>query len=264
MDNAIYETCLRVLSKSHVFRDIPSVDLERLTPSCTLHRHPRGSEIVGYAQTPHTLFVVGHGRAKANLPVPGSERDFSVAMYWPGDVFGDVAMFEGLTASSAVAVMETEIVTVPEGDFRGLLEQRPALAVRFIETLCHKLRTALEFTLALSYLDVPSRLYKRLHYFSQYDSIEDDGGIRIRHGLSQQELADSIGACREALNKILGEWKRAGLVDYGRGYMVILDPAGLAMRLPATVRDGVVFHPAGGPPDGSRGPTVRRRADSES
>lgn len=189
-----------------------------------------------------SLFVVASGRVKGSIPAPDSDVQFTVGIFWPGDVFGELGVFgDGPLAGNCVALTEVEIVAVSKRELNNVLVRRPLLAIRFIENLCDKLRTALRFTLALSYLDVRSRLYLRLHYLGRFDAIRDDNGVRIQHGLSQRELADSIGASREALNKLLGEWKRAGLIDYGRGSLVVRDATGLAMRMPPRVRQDVVF-----------------------
>ena len=186
-----------------------------------------------------SLIVVGRGRIKGTLPSPHADGEFIVSMFWPGDVFGEIPLFDNQSrAATATVVTEAEVLFVPRNELLALLERRPAVAIRLIEALCDKLRTSLEFSLALRFLDVPSRFYRRLIYLGRYDSRRDGNGVRIQHGLSQRELADSIGASREALNKLFGEWKRAGLLEYGRGFVVVPDPAALAMRMPPTVRQG--------------------------
>jgi len=110
------------------------------------------------------------------------------------------------------------------------------VAIRLIEALCEKLRSALDLSLSLRFLDVPSRLYQQLLDLGRHDSRRDGDAVRIHHGLSQQELAGSIGASREALNKVIADWKRAGLVEWGRGFVLVLDPAMLAQRIPPALR----------------------------
>ncbi len=73
-------------------------------------------------------------------------------------------------------------------------------------------------------MEVPARLYRRLRALAtRYGREEADGAIRIEHGLSQQELADSIGITRVSVNKQLVEWRTLGLIDHGRGFAVIRD-----------------------------------------
>jgi CRP/FNR family transcriptional regulator, cyclic AMP receptor protein len=228
---------LGILLRSRVFQAAPTTELERLAPRCVTERYHRGAQIIRRGAPGDTLVVVGRGRVKGSVFAPDAIGEFIIGMFSPGDVFGEVSVFCGDSRGlSAVAVTETEALFVPRAELMALLERRPAVAVRLMETICEKLHAALDLSLSLRFLDLPSRFYQRLLYLGNLDSKRDGDGVRIQHGLSQRELADSIGVSREALNKLVGEWKRAGLLEYGRGYVVVRDPAALAMRLPASIR----------------------------
>jgi len=233
---------LGILSRSRVFQAVPSGDLERLASRCSYERYRRGAVIMRLGDPGDALLVVGRGRVKATLPSPNADGEFIIGLLWPGDVMGELAVFDrNARAISAVAVTEAEVLFVPRTELMTLLERRPAVATRLLETVCEKLRTALELSLSIRFLDVQSRFYRRLIHLGRYDSRRDGSGIRIQHGLSQRELADSIGASREALNKLFGEWKRAGLLEYGRGFVVVRDPAALTMRLPPSLRQDPIL-----------------------
>ena len=239
MGESLIDLSLGILSRSRVFQKLPSGDLERLAPRCAYERFRRGSTIARFGESTNSLMVVGRGRVKGTIPSPDGDGEFIVSLFWPGDVFGEVAFFDNrLRAGTAVAVTECEVLFVPRTELFAMMERRPTVAIRLAESVCDKLRIALELSLSMRFLDVPSRFYRRLVHLGRFDSRPDGAGVRIHHGLSQRELADSIGASREALNKLFGEWKRAGLLDHGRGYVVVRDPAALAMRLPPAVRQG--------------------------
>lgn len=231
------DSALGILSRSRIFQAAPSADLERLAPRCLFERYRRGSPIARRGAPGESLIVLGRGRVKGTLPSPDAEGEFVIGIFWPGDVFGEIAVFDRQArAGSAVAITEVEVAFVPRADLLALLERRPAVAIRLAEALCDKLRAALNLSLSMRFLDVPSRFYERLLYLGRFDSRREGNGVRIQHGLSQQELADSIGASREALNKVIADWKRAGLIEWGRGYVVVPDPALLAERIPPAVR----------------------------
>lgn len=222
---------------SPIFQVAPSADLERLAARCLCERYRRGAEIVRRGAPGDALGVLGRGRVKTLLPSPDGEGEFIVAMFWSGDVFGEIAAFEQPSyGASTIAITECEVAFVPRGDLLSLLERRPAVAVRLLEALASKLRAAFDLSLSMRFLDVPSRFYQRLLYLSRFDSRPDGNAVRIQHGLSQQELADSIGASREALNKVISDWKKAGLIEWGRGHIIVRDPANLAQRIPPSAR----------------------------
>lgn len=252
MPEAPNSTILGILARSRVFQTVPAGDLERLALHCTPGRYRRGAAILQTGEPGDMLVVVGRGRVKGTIPSPDGDGEFLIGMLWPGDCFGEIAVFDyRARAAAATAVTECEVVLVPRAELLSLMERRPAVAIRLVESVCEKLRTAVELSLCLRFLDVPSRLYRRLLDLGRYDSRREGNGVRIQHGLSQRELADSIGASREALNKVLGEWKRAGLVDGGRGYIVVLDASALAMRIPASARQGSLLGSSDddGPPE---------------
>lgn len=231
---------LAILRRSWVFQAAPVVELEWLAARSAVQRFRRTERITRRGATADGLFVVSGGRVKGTLPSPDDEGELVVSMFWPGDVFGEVAILDGSPfLGSALAITEVEVLAVPRTEVLALLQRRPAVALRLMGAICEKLRTALELSLSLRFLDVASRFACRLQYLARYDSHLEDGGLRIRHGLSQLELADSIGTTRESLNKLIGEWKRDGLVEWGRGYVLVRDPARLAERIsPSLRRDG--------------------------
>jgi CRP/FNR family cyclic AMP-dependent transcriptional regulator len=231
------ESALAVLAMSPVFQAAPSADLERLASRCLCERYRKGAEIVRRGSSGDSLGVVGRGRVKTLLPSPDGEAEFIIALLWPGDIFGEIVTFEQSTyAVSSVAVTETEIVFVPRLELLTLLERRPAAAIRMLEVMAAKLRITCDLSLHMRFLDVPSRFYQRLAFLAGFDARRDGTAVRIQHGLSQQELADSIGASREALNKVISDWKRAGLIEWGRGYVIVHDPSNLAQRIPPAAR----------------------------
>lgn len=238
MTDRTKDSVLGVLALSPIFQAAPSSDLERLAPRCLYERYRRGAEIVRRGTPGDSLGVLGRGRLKTLLPSPDGEAEFIIAMLWPGDVFGEIAAFEHPAyGASTVAITESEVVFVPRTELIATLERRPAVAIKLLEALAAKLHVTCDLSLSMRFLDVPSRFYQRLLYLSRYDARRENGTVRIQHGLSQQELADSIGASREALNKVISDWKRAELIEWGRGFIVIRDPATLAQRLPPAARN---------------------------
>lgn len=239
------EQNLAILQKCWIFQAAPIADLERLAPRCAIEKYRRGTRIARRGATGEALFVLGRGRVKGTLPSPESDGEFLVSLFWPGDVFGEVWIFDkSALLGSAFAITDAEILTVPRPEVLALIERRPAVSLRLMGSICDKLRTALDLSLSLRFLDIPARFYQRLHYLARFDARPDGSGVRIQHGLSQHELADSIGASREALNKVIGEWKREGLVEWGRGYVVVRDPVRLAERMPSSLRKEVVIGPS--------------------
>lgn len=228
---------LSFLAQSWLFQAATSGDREWLAPRCTVVRYRRGARIVGRGVAGQFVYVVGQGRVKGTLPSPTAEGEFVIALLWPGDTFGEASVLDEAAAfGNAMAMTDVQLLAVPRADLLEVLKRRPELMLRLIGAMADKLRMALDLNLSLRFLDIPARLYRRLLYLARFDSRWETDGLVIRHGLSQLEMADSIGASREALNKVIAEWKREGLVDWRRGNVVIRDTDALTRRMPDFVR----------------------------
>lgn len=232
------ERIMEILLRCPLFQTTPSLDLERLAARSRYQQYRRGAEIVAFGQDGSFMAVIGRGRVKALLSAPDGGLDLIVGLLWPGDTFGEMSVFDHQPRPGAVfAVTETDLVLVPRLELLALLERRPAVALRVMEGLCAKLRTAMQFGVSIRFFDIPSRLFQRLQYLCAKDGRkQSDGSVRIQHALSQEDLASSIGASREALNKLLSEWKKAGEIETGRGYVVVRDFEALRRLLPVATR----------------------------
>jgi CRP-like cAMP-binding protein len=251
-----------ILSRTRVFQDLPQGDLDRLCARSNYQRYRRGTSIVRNGDLRDSLIVVGRGRVKVGLTSPAADGELIVGLLRPGSVFGETCVLDHHARTmTAVALVDTEVVFVPRQELLAVIERRPAIALGLLETVCDKLHEAIEMSLAIRFLDVQARFYRCLQHLGRHDARRDDDGVRIHHALSQRELADSIGVSREALNKLFGEWRRAGLVVYGRGYVIVKDPAALALRLPPALRASGLIEPCVDGHDDGAFAIERRRRD---
>jgi CRP-like cAMP-binding protein len=235
-----------ILARGRVFQNLPPHELTRLSPRCIYERYRRGSCIRRDGDARDALVILGRGRVKISLASPTADGELIVGILGPGEVFGEPNLFDGeAKVMTAVALADTEVVFVPRRELVAMIEKVPTVAIALLESICEKLRLAADMSVSIRYLDVQARFYRRLQYLARYDGRADGDGIRIQHALSQRELADSIGVSREALNKLFGDWRRAGLVSYGRGYLVVKDPSALAQRLPPELRTNGLIEASG-------------------
>jgi CRP/FNR family cyclic AMP-dependent transcriptional regulator len=100
-------------------------------------------------------------------------------------------------------------------DFLTLLGKDPQIAIRVIEFLCQRLRWVSERLEEATLLPLPIRLARRLMRLGQ------DFGSEVN--ISQEQLANYVGAARESVNRQLQIWRRAGLIDLRRGRILLLD-----------------------------------------
>jgi CRP/FNR family transcriptional regulator, cyclic AMP receptor protein len=151
------------------------------------------------------LFVVQAGRvAIANRSDDG--RESLVALMEPGDLFGEMGLFDGIRSADARALELSTVIAVPYGPVREALERQPSALWAVVELLAARLRTVDEALADTVFLDVPGRTAKRL--------LELAGdGDQFQLPVTQEELAGMVGASRERVNKAISQFVRLGWLE---------------------------------------------------
>lgn len=214
----------RLLRRSFIFRDLDEAMLDRLARLSQTHRLPAGSILFQQGEEGDALYGIAEGLVRIWVSGEGG-KELTLALLEPGDVFGEVALLDGLTRSaSADAVEDCLLVVVRREAFLPLLEAESALARHVIELLCERLRESTDRATEFAFLGLPARLARKLQALAVAHGQDDaQGAIRIALKLSQGELAQMLGVSREAVNKQLKLWAQEGLVRHEQGQIVITD-----------------------------------------
>lgn len=235
----------KVLEKhTTLLRSIPllaGLDAAQLAEIATLARvakHPARAVVVTQGEPATALFAIIQGRLKVVSCGPDG-RDTVLGIMAEGEVFGEVALLDGgLRSATCTAIEPCELLIIDRSEFMKLLESSPSIAVKLLDVLAQRLRRLSQRSEDAAFLDVPTRLARRLLDLAsrfgekaRAPSLE----IRIALKLSQQELGELVGATRESVNKHLSDWTRQGIVSLQGGRMTISDIE--RMRLLARVAE---------------------------
>lgn len=175
----------------------------------------RGDCIFAEGDQADSLYIVVSGRiAIANKSFDG--RESVVALMEPGDLFGEMSLFDDLGRSADARALESSaVVAMPYGPLRELWDAQPALLWRVVSLLTRRVR-AMDQALADSFfLDVTGRTAKHL--------LEMAGGAdEFEIPITQEELAGLVGASRERVNKALSSFMRLGWIEQNdRAYRIL-------------------------------------------
>ena len=174
------------------------------------------------------VFLLRGGRVRLLRQGKGKGRSV-LAILKPGDLFGEVLRPEGSVMEElAIASGKCEVWSIEGRDFRALLEARPALAVDVIRALNDRVRAMRQRVLGLTRKDVPARLAEMLITLAQaHGERLAPGNELCLHGITQQDLADLVGASRQRTTVQLKEFEqqRAIIRD---GRRLIIAPEKLA------------------------------------
>jgi CRP/FNR family transcriptional regulator, cyclic AMP receptor protein len=175
---------------------------------------------------PGAVMVIRAGRIKVSVSAPDG-HDVMLGFVGPGVLIGDLSAIDGEPRSTtATAIEEVEVLSVPMLTFRALLEQRPPLVMALVKTAAQRLRAADRQRVEFAAFDVLGRVARRIDELAE-DGRETEEGIEIDAGLSQEDLAAWTAASREAVSKALGALRTLGGIDTRRRVIVVLDRAAL-------------------------------------
>ena len=146
-------------------------------------------------------------------------KELILNMFGPGEFFGEIALLDGKGRTATATAREaSELLFLSRADFLPFLRQRHEAAVRIIAFLCERLRRTTGMVEDSAFLNVSTRLAKQLAVLA---GAAGSPATAIR--LSQEELAQTLGVSREIVSRQLAVWREAGVVELGRGRIVVRD-----------------------------------------
>ncbi len=219
---------VELLGRVPVFETLGPDDLERVAQVAVPRRFEPNQVIFREGDESDTCYVVHRGHARA-LRAHGDGRTIALARFGPGDIFGELAMFENECRSATVeAIDRMETVAILGPDMRGLLRRHPDIAVKLTIALGRRLREANERLARQSFQTVQSRVATVLgQLVDQARAERGDDSAEILVVATQSELAQLAGSSRESASRFLAVLERAGVVSQGRGRLTVHDPEAL-------------------------------------
>ncbi len=168
------------------------------------------------------LYAVASGLIEISvLALDG--RKLGLAVMRPGALFGEIALFDpGERTASATALEDSEVLRVRNSDVLAQIRRNPELAVDMIHLSGQRMRWMGRQLREQVFLPMPTRLARKVLYLTA-----ERPHAPTKLNLSQAELAEFVGATREAVSKTLAAWKRIGVVKATRGGLIVLDRSAL-------------------------------------
>ncbi len=217
---------VELLGRVPVFSTLERADLERIADVAVPRSFEPGQAVFREGDASDTCYVVREGRARAIRS--HGDRTITLATFGPGDIFGELAMFEDERRSATVeAIEQMSVVGVLGPDMRRLMGEHPGIAMRLVIALGRRLRETNERLSRQSFQTVQSRVAVVLSDLVQ--AAVDDGrpGQDVLVTATQADLAQLAGSSRESASRFLAVLERAGVISQGRGRLVVHDPEAL-------------------------------------
>jgi CRP/FNR family cyclic AMP-dependent transcriptional regulator len=204
-----------LLGMNPLFAGLGEEAIGSIAGLCTRRQLDAGEMLFQKGDKGDALYGVRRGRIRIETGTAGGGR-LTLNMLGPGDLFGEVALFDGQPRTAdAISAEPSELFMVRRSDFLAYLEREPRITVRLLELLCQRIRWVSDRMEEAVLLPLHARLARRLC------ALADDFGSEVH--ISQEELGIYVGAARESVNRQLQEWRRAGIIELRRGRISLLD-----------------------------------------
>lgn len=218
---------LELLARVPVFSTLHHADLQRISELAVPREFDPGQVVFREGDSSDTCYIVRSGRARA-VREHSDGRTITLATFGPGDIFGELAMFEDERRSATVEAVEpTAAVAVLGPDMRRLMNEHPGIATRLVIALGRRLRESNERLSRQSFQTVQSRVAVVLRDLVQQEIAAGAAPAEVLLTATQADLAQLAGSSRESASRFLAVLERAGVISQGRGRLTVHDPRAL-------------------------------------
>jgi len=219
-----------VLRQAPLFSGLDDEAAAALRASMATTRFRRGDVVFREGDAGDRLYVVTDGKVKLGR-TSSDGRENLLAILGPGQMFGELSLFDpGPRSATVTAVTDATFETLSHDELVRWLTGRPDVARGLLSQLAARLRKANDVVADLVFSDVPGRVAKALLDLSARFGRTADDGVHVHHDLTQEELAQLVGASRETVNKALADFAHRGWLRLEPRSVVILDLERLQRR----------------------------------
>ncbi len=209
------------LARTALFSGLHPAALDYLAQRAVRRRFRKGSVVFVQGEHGTRCYAILSGAVKVSAYNPEG-REAVLAVLGPGDLFGELSLFDDAPRSADAAVIEdAELLSIGKEALNEAINRHPDVGLAILRVLSSRLR---QTNLALqdaAFFDVPGRLARRLADLAEMHGRRTEEGTLIDVPLSQESLASMVGSTRESVNKALSALSRRELVRRcGRRYLV--------------------------------------------
>ena len=219
-----------VIRRAPLFTALDDASAATLRDSMTQVKVSKGQTLFKEGDAGDRLFVVVEGQLKLGTS-SGDGRENLLSILGPGDMFGELSLFDpGPRTATATAVTDARVLALANDQVIGWVTAHPQVSLQLLKRLARRLRRTNEVLADLVFADVPGRVAKAIMDLGERFGTKKDDGLHVNHELTQEELAQLVGASRETVNKALADFAGRGWVRLEPRAVVVLDYERLSKR----------------------------------
>jgi len=209
------------LGRFALFTGAPSPVLAALGAASTIRHLPRRGILLSEGSIASHVFLVLKGRIRA-IRRSASGREVTVETYRAGDLLADAVLAPDRPLPNEWEASEpADVMAIAREDLVAQIQAWPTLALNLSAQQLSRLERTKQLAVGLALADVPERVAGALRALAKFEGQDTPDGVVVPSRPTQQELANTIGACRETVSRIVSDLARRGLVT-ARGRSLLI------------------------------------------
>jgi CRP/FNR family cyclic AMP-dependent transcriptional regulator len=214
----------RALACSGIFGKLPAAAADLLVARGRVVRFDAGQVVYRRGDPDDSAMMVVTGRVRISNSVSDG-KEAIISYVDPGDIFGELAAFDGLPRSvDASASVRSEVLVLGRRELLSVLEAYPAAMLPIVALMCERTRRLAAMLEDAMFLNTDRRVAKALLRLAEEHGTAGAAGAVIDVRINETELGFHVGLCREGVNRCVRAWRRAGIIARERGRITIREP----------------------------------------
>ena len=185
--------------------------------------YPAGTEVMLVGTPGELVYIIMSGTVKVFAPQPDG-TDVIVAILGLGDPVGEMSLVDQVGHSASVITLEdSSLLWMSRNDFQDALSSMPQLSQNLLRILSARLRYSTNHIQALAALDVNRRVIRQLLAFGErYGQKTAAGEVHIPIRLTQNDIAELVGASRKRVNQVMVVLKHNGWISIDPAFHITI------------------------------------------
>jgi len=232
IENCIDFTAIRIrmanpnltASAEHIrlFAGVNPQQLAWIKDRLHMHTFPENADLMIAGTPGEAVYFIVSGTVKIYVPqLDGSE--VTVNLMGPGDTVGELSAIDsGGRSASVITLEETRVYWISQADFQEAIRTIPPVAENLLRTLSSRLRNTTDNIQAYASLDIPGRIARQILMIAAHYGQATPEGVYIPLRLTQNDIAELVGASRKRVNQIMVVLKRDNVIAVDAGWHITI------------------------------------------
>ena len=198
---------------------LPDALLQALAALGHTRPYAKGTIVVTEGEPALSMYLVHEGQLRVFVSDEDG-KEVELNMIGPGEYFGELMLGSQVRTATVQTTTKARLTMITRAEFEQALAAQPTLAFHVIQHLIDRVRQLSRNVQGLVSMDVYGRVARLFGELAR-----DEGGVRVVPGpLSQQKIADKVGASRSMINRILQDLAAGGYIEASRERIVLRKP----------------------------------------